>query len=168
MDKYKDKIIKLVNDDKYIPMTVEELSKAVGVPAEEYGNFTVLMRKLSDQLYVIITNKRRVISPTQTSMFVGEFISHRKGFGFVKSDKEDIRDLFIPSRDINGAMNGDRVVAEIVKEASGYNRAEGKITQIIKRGNREIIGVYKAHENFGFVVPKEKTIGDIYIPKKTY
>ena len=166
MDKYKDKIIKLVNDDKYIPMTVEELSKAVGVPAEEYGNFTVLMRKLSDQLYVIITNKRRVISPTQTSMFVGEFISHRKGFGFVKSDKEDIRDLFIPSRDINDAMNGDRVVAEIVKEASGYNRAEGKITQIIKRGNREIIGVYKAHENFGFVVPKEKTIGDIYIPKK--
>lgn len=166
MDKYKDKIIKLVNDDNYLPMTVEELSKAVGVPAEEYGNFTVLMRKLSDQLYVIITNKRRVISPTQTSMFVGEFISHRKGFGFVKSDKEDIRDLFIPSRDINGAMNGDRVVAEIVKEASGYNRAEGKITQIIKRGNREIIGVYKAHENFGFVVPKEKTIGDIYIPKK--
>ena len=166
MDKYKDKIIKLVNDDNYIPMTVEELSKAVGVPAEEYGNFTVLMRKLSDQLYVIITNKRRVISPTQTSMFVGEFISHRKGFGFVKSDKEDVRDLFIPSRDINGAMNGDRVVAEIVKEASGYNRAEGKITQIIKRGNREIIGVYKAHENFGFVVPKEKTIGDIYIPKK--
>ena len=166
MDKYKDKIIKLVNDDNYLPMTVEELSKAVGVPAEEYGNFTVLMRKLSDQLYVIITNKRRVISPTQTSMFVGEFISHRKGFGFVKSDKEDVRDLFIPSRDINGAMNGDRVVAEIVKEASGYNRAEGKITQIIKRGNREIIGVYKAHENFGFVVPKEKTIGDIYIPKK--
>ena len=166
MKEYKNQIIKLINDDKYIPMTAEELSRELGISPEDFGNFTVLLRKMKDELYIIITKKNRIISPMQTSMFVGEFISHRKGFGFIKSDKEDVRDLFINSKDINGAMNGDRVVAEITKEASGHHRAEGKIVNIIKRGNREVVGKFTAHENFGFVIPKEKTIGDIYIPKK--
>ena len=168
MDNIKKQIIQLINDDKYTPMTVDELFNELELQADDYGNFTVLLRKMKDELYIIITKKNRIISPMQTSMFVGEFISHRKGFGFIKSDKEGIRDLFINSKDINGAMNGDRVVAEISKPASGHQRAEGKIVDIVKRGNREVIGTFTAHENFGFVIPKEKSMGDIYISKKHF
>ena len=39
-------------------------------------------------------------------------------------DEEFVQDLFINPEDINGALNGDRVMAEITKPATEGRRAE--------------------------------------------
>jgi ribonuclease R len=167
MDNIKKQIIQLVNDDKYTPMTLTEI--AIKLELNNTVEIRELMKELIEEMYIIVTKKDRIISPNQAGMFVGKFISHRKGFGFVQSDKEDVRDLYIQSKDINGAMNGDRVLAEITREASGHMRAEGKIVNVIKRVTTQIVGTFKPHENFGFVIPREKTINsDVYIAKKFF
>ena len=167
MDNVKKQIIQLVNDDKYTPMTLTEI--AIKLELNDTIEIRELMKELIEEMYIIVTKKDRIISPNQAGMFVGKFISHRKGFGFVQSDKEDVRDLYIQSKDINGAMNGDRVLAEITREASGHMRAEGKIVNVIKRVTTQIVGTFKPHENFGFVIPREKTINsDVYIAKKFF
>ena len=90
------------------------------------------------------------MAPSAMGYFVGKFISHRKGFGFVESDEEFTQDLFIGSDDINGAMNGDRVMAEIVKPAEEGRRAEGAIVKVLKRENETVIGLFQlSNKNFG-------------------
>ena len=167
MDEIKKQIIQLVNDDKYNPMTLTEI--AIKLNLENSPELRNVMRELIDDMYIIVTKKDRIISPNQAGIFVGKFISHRKGFGFIESDKEDERDLYIQSKDVNGAMHGDRVMAEITREASGEKRAEGKIIRVIKRVTTQVVGTFKPHEHFGFVVPREKTINsDIYIQEKYF
>ena len=167
MDEIKKQVIQLVNDDKYNPMTLTEI--AIKLNLENSPELRNVMRELIDDMYIIVTKKDRIISPNQAGIFVGKFISHRKGFGFIESDKEDERDLYIQSKDVNGAMHGDRVIAEITREASGEKRAEGKIIRVIKRVTTQVVGTFKPHEHFGFVVPREKTINsDIYIQEKYF
>ena len=162
MDELKKRIVRLVNEDKYVPMKINELANKLEV--ENSGEFKELINDMVRDMYVILTKKDRVISANRDGIFIGKFISHRKGFGFIESDKEDIRDLYIQAKDVNGAMHGDRVMAEITKETSGDKRAEGKIVRVIKREVTKIVGVFKPNNSFGFVTPKEKVIkGDIYI-----
>ena len=167
MDEIKRKIINLVNDNKYNPMTLTEVAIELGL--ENSLELRAVIQELVEEMYIIVSKRDRVISPYQAGVYVGKFIQHRKGFGFVQLDKEDVRDLYIQSKDINGAMHGDRVVAEITREASGEKRAEGKIANIIKRNVIQIVGVFKPHEHFGFVVPKEKELRtDVYIQEKHF
>lgn len=165
----KKRIIDLVNRDNYNPLTVNELSIELGIMYEQWQAYKTVIKELEEEMYIIISKKERVLSPYQAGVYVGKFISHRKGFGFVELDKEDVRDLYIQSKDINGAMHGDRVVAEITREASGDKRAEGRVVNILKRNVTQIVGVFQPHEHFGFVVPKEKEIRtDVYIQEKYF
>ena len=166
-DELKKRIVDLVNDDRYNPMTLTEVAIELGL--ENSLELREVMKELVEDLYIIISKRDRVLSPYQAGVYVGKFIQHRKGFGFVQLDKEDVRDLYIQSKDINGAMHGDRVVAEITREASGEKRAEGRVIDIIKRNVMQIVGVFKPHEHFGFVVPKEKELRtDVYIQEKYF
>ena len=167
MDDIKKRIVSFINDDNYKPMTLTEIGIALGL--ENSQEIMNVMRELIEDMYVIVTKKDRIISPNQAGVFVGKFISHRKGFGFVESDKEDERDLYIASKDVNGAMHGDRVLAEVTREASGGRRAEGKIINVIKRVKTQIVGTFKPHEHFAFVIPRGNELRtDVYIQEKHF
>ena len=59
---------------------------------------------------------------------VGTF-QRRKNFGFVVSDNQRIlQDIFIPLEAMNGALDGQKVVAEITQYAEKGKKPEGKIT----------------------------------------
>lgn len=169
MDDIKKRIITLINSDDYKPMKSYEIAIKLEIQNQQINDFFNLIEEMKKDMYLIVTKKDRIISPNQAGMFVGKFISHRKGFGFVESDKEDERDLYIPSKDVGDAMHGDRVLAEIVKEQSGYKRAEGKVVRVIKRTVTQIVGTFKPHEHFAFVVPREKSLRtDVYIQEKYF
>ncbi len=95
----------------------------------------------------------------------GIFRATESRFGFVEvENRKD--DIFVPTKFINGALDGDMVSVEIYKNAEKSRRAEGKIKKIIKREKVRVVGTFEKSENFGFVVPDDKKFGtDIYIPK---
>ena len=121
----KEKLLGLINEKAYNPLKKEELALIFDIHSCEMPMFNNFLEELQDEGYLIVSKKGRVMAPSAMGYFVGKFISHRKGFGFVESDEEFTQDLFIGSDDINGAMNGDRVMAEIVKPAEEGRRAEG-------------------------------------------
>ena len=169
MDDIKKRIITLINSDDYKPMKPYEIAIKLEIQNHQINDFFNLIEEMKKDMYLIVTKKDRIISPNQAGIFVGKFISHRKGFGFVESDKEDERDLYISSKDVNGAMHGDRVLAEITREASGGRRAEGKIVNVIKRVKTQIVGTFKPHEHFAFVIPRGNELRtDVYIQEKHF
>ena len=166
----KEKLLGLINEKAYNPLKREELALIFDIHSCEMPMFNNFLEELQDEGYLIVSKKGRVMAPSAMGYFVGKFISHRKGFGFVESDEEFTQDLFIGSDDINGAMNGDRVMAEIVKPAEEGRRAEGAIVKVLKRENETVIGLFQlSNKNFGFVVPDDKKFTqDIYIPSRYF
>lgn len=62
---------------------------------------------------------------------VGTF-QRRKNFGFVVSDNQKIlQDIFIPLEAMNGALDGQKVVAEITQYAERGKKPEGKIKEVL-------------------------------------
>ncbi|HSQ88389.1 ribonuclease R [Romboutsia sp.] len=165
----KERLLGLIKEDAYNPLKKEELALIFEIHASEMPMFYNFLDELEEDGYICKTKKGKIIGPKGMGYFVGKFVSHRKGFGFVESDEEYTQDLFIPASDINGAMHNDRVMAEIVTPATDERRAEGRIIKIIEREITRIVGVFQPNKNFGFVVPDNKKFNkDIYIPKKFF
>ena len=104
----------------------------------------------------------------EKELIIGVFTAHERGFGFVTPENnEGEKDIFIPAKSVNGALNEDVVEVEIVDE-SGKSK-EGKIKKIIRRGKATLVGTFQNCRNFGFVVSDDKRFGtDIFISKKHF
>ena len=166
-EKLREQLLGLINDPHYNPLKREELALIFNIHPSEMPMFYNFLDALEEDGYIVKTKKGRVMSPNQMGLFVGKFVSHRKGFGFVESDEELVQDLFIPKNDINGALHNDRVMAEIVTPATEDRRAEGKVIKIIKREVTRVVGLFQENKSFGFVVPDDKKFNqDIFIPKR--
>ena len=106
----------------------------------------------------------------EKEFIIGQFIAHEKGFGFVKPEgDETVPDIFIPIKNINGALHEDVVEVEIIKQSQTGKSSEGKIVKIIRRGKQTLVGTFQSSKDFGFVIPDDKRfLGDIFIPKKKF
>lgn len=80
----------------------------------------------------------RIIQRANTQI-VGVFEPH-EGFGFVIPDDKRInKDIFVAKENFEGAVSGQKVVAEIIKYPEGRAAAEGRIVEIL--GHKDDPGV---------------------------
>ncbi|WP_282943196.1 ribonuclease R [Paenibacillus sp. RC67] len=90
----------------------------------------------------------RVVTRANTQM-VGLFQAHEGGYGFVvPDDKRVIRDIFVPKHAFNGAMDGHKVVVNIVSYPEGRAAAEGEVIEILGHKNDpgvDIISIIRKH-----------------------
>jgi len=97
----------------------------------------------------------------------GTLQKHKRGFGFVIPSEG--RDIFISGNDMNGAMNGDLVQAELLPRHLWKNSPEGVITGILQRSVSEVVGTFEKSKKFGFVVPDDRKINeDVFIRKRDF
>ncbi|MFH2114324.1 MAG: RNB domain-containing ribonuclease, partial [Spirochaetota bacterium] len=97
-------------------------------------------------------SRRRSKTERPKASIDGVLSINAKGFGFVNVDEGD--DIFIPLDNLHTAMDGDRVVAEIVREAPGRKRV-GKITRVLEPGSSEIVGLFHVKGGKTQVVPTD-------------
>ena len=110
-------------------------------------------------------NRYRVI---EEEYYEGIYRKNQKGFGFVKiEDQED--EIYISKENSNNALNGDKVIVEILEEKNKIKSAEGKIKRIVKHEKDTVVGTFQNNRNFGFVVPDDRNFGtDIFISKSNF
>ena len=70
---------------------------------------------------------------------IGELKLHPDGYGFVVADKPGASDAFIPAPFVGWALHGDLVEVSL-KEGRRGKGPEGRITNILKRGRKELVG----------------------------
>ncbi|PKB16731.1 ribonuclease R [Flavobacterium sp. 5] len=78
---------------------------------------------------------------------------------------EFTEDVFIPSINLNHALDKDTVKVYVYNKRSG-KRAEGEVIEIIERHKTDFVGVIDIQKNFSFVsTANPKMYTDIFIPK---
>jgi len=86
------------------------------------------------------------------------------GSAFVVPDDEFEKDIFVSSRKLHNALNGDQVKVYIYAKKSG-RKNEGEVIEIIKRAKTDFIGVIRISDRFAFVnVDDRKMLHDIFVP----
>ncbi len=99
--------------------------------------------------------------------FVGKVDVTSRGNAYVICEELE-HDIYIPSRNINRALNND-LVRVYVYNRRRNDKLEGDIIEIIERAKTDFVGVLQKNPNkkFGFVVPDDfKMYADIFIPEK--
>jgi len=105
--------------------------------------------------------KKRLLFPPDLDLAAGRLSLHRNGFGFVCPLSGN--DVFIPPRFVGDAMDGDTVLAGVLKRR---NRSEGWIIEIIKRNSKRL--VVRCNSNDGSLtgIPlNEKANFEVFIQK---
>lgn len=89
-------------------------------------------------------------SPKKT--VVGKIDIIRSGAAYVIIDNED-QDVYIHSKNINGAMNNDIVKIE-VSLVRGKRKPEGKVISVVKRALTHTIGTLKIFNQYAIIFPE--------------
>lgn len=164
--KSKDELLEFMRESAYNPMLSDELSQTLEVEKGERNIFYKMLDEMEADGLIFKTKRNRYGVPERMNLVVGRLQGNAKGFGFIIPDIEDAADVYISQENMNGAMNGDRVVAKLLKHSESGRSSEGQIIKILKRMNSRIIGTFENSTHFGFVTPDDRRIfQDIFIPK---
>lgn len=86
-----------------------------------------------------------------------------QGYAFLipegKAEREN--DYFVPKKYLNGALDGDFVLAVPIRGT----KDEARVVQIIERGRKRVIGVFQSDRRAGYVIPDDRAFSsDVFIP----
>lgn len=143
----------------------KDISKKLGFTTEyEYASLKAALHRLEEEGFLIRIGKRFQLNKfPQTNKLTGRVEINRNGYGFVVINNENINDVFIASRNLGSAFDGDTVEVELFAKQKGKN-IEGQIVRIIERKRKEYVGILKKSKSFFFISPDDPNIHrDIYI-----
>ena len=164
-DKYterKEVLTSFFLSNEYSLATRKQIIALFSIPEHDQKQLDKILAELVDDGIIIVDDSNRFVPITKTDYVKCKFQAKSMGFGF--GIVEDGEDVYISSKNLNGAMNGDEILVETF-ESSGKSR-EGKVVKVLKRNVETVIGRFTKSKNFGFVEPIDDTIADIYISKK--
>src|SRR5207302_9372034 len=117
MRDYESKVLKLVAEPDYRPMTLKAMSRRFHVGADDYAEFRATVKGLVKQGQLGIAKDKTLRKPDSTGAIIGLFRRSAKGFGFVRphhsTEKSD--QIYIPPEAGRDASSGDEVAVKITR-----------------------------------------------------
>ncbi|WP_456438221.1 ribonuclease R [Desulfurobacterium sp.] len=138
------------------PLKAREIAKFLGIPPEEREALREKLKEMAKSGKLVKLKGAKYALPEKLNLIVGKLCAYKEGFGFV-DPLEGGKGVFVPGRNMAGAMNGDIVAVQVVKEGKDGKR-EGKIVSIIDRAVKKVVGRVEKYKKHCFVVPEDKRI----------
>ena len=111
----------------------------------------------------IVYKNGRFVLFENSGLLKGKLRGNQRGFAFLITENGD---FFIPARRLNGAFDGDVVIAKRVYENRG-DSDEAEVVSIVERGRATLVGTFQSDNGYGFVIPDDKEYSaDVYVPLK--
>ena len=156
-------ILEMMKHPQYVPMKIKEMMMMLQIPASDRMELEDILGELISEGKIIRTKRGKFAIPQTYNLVAGTFQGHPKGFGFLILDEEGERDIFIPASGVNGALHKDRVMCRITRPETAEKRAEAEVIEILRRGPESLVGTYQESQNFGFVVPDDQNMLEIFL-----
>lgn len=159
----KEKLLEIINNPKYQPLTVLELTALLNLGK----NGQSLIDELANDKEVFYSkSKERIINSQQAGLFKGKLSVAKDGYGFIKSEGFET-DFFVPRTKLNGGLEKDVVLFTVhdYLNKSKAEKQEAHIVEVLERHLKYIIGevVIKGKE---ISVLSDETNIPLYFEKK--
>ena len=160
----KEKIINIMND-KYEALDVIEINDLLELSTpEDLNRLNNFLNELVNEGIVYKTKKNKyILFKNCPNLKSGVISINKKGFGFlIVPDGEDI---YIDKGNINGAINEDKVLVELI---NNFGKTEGRIIRVLNRDLNNLIGEVYFYNNKPYVkLEDEKKKIDIKLDTKS-
>lgn len=160
----KEKIINVMND-KYEALDVIEINDLLELSTpEDLNRLNNFLNELVNDGIVYKTKKNKyILFKNCPNLKSGVISINKKGFGFlIVPDGEDI---YIDKGNINGAINEDKVLVELI---NNFGKTEGRVIRVLNRDLNNLIGEVYFYNNKPYVkLEDEKKKIDIKLDSKS-
>jgi ribonuclease R len=161
-------LLRLLADD---PLPAPAIARALKLGPEDLQALPKMLSSLEREGKLARVRHDHYIVPQAADLFTGKLQIHAGGSGHVLAEEQGGKDLFISSDHLGTALQGDKVVARIIRNPRDHGRprrdgrAEGKIIRIVERADAPIVGTLQRTKNFFHVVADDPRFPrSLYVP----
>jgi ribonuclease R len=137
-----------------VKLTAEAIADKLGANPEELEGMMRRLNAMERDGQIKQDKSGNYTLANQDNLITGRVSSHRDGYGFLTPD-DGREDLFLPEREMQRVLHGDRVTARIVG-TDRRGRLEGGILEILERANTHIIGRLLNENGVWIVAPEDQ------------
>jgi ribonuclease R len=148
-------ILEILDEASGKGYSIKQIIKKLGLKKrEDIKQATHLVYELADDERIKELSNGSYTTNRQKEELTGivDHVSSRFAYVRIGEGKDDI---YVKSRDMGSAVDGDTVKIEILPTRHG-DHPEGKITQVIRRNRTRYVGKLELSKNFAFVVPDHR------------
>ncbi len=177
----KDDVLRFVRGLKVQSFTFRDVVRFLALDSDDRRSLQHYLDELDSQEIIHRIKRGRYALPSREKLVSGVLSCHRDGYGFVTPDERDLQkqDIFVPARNMEDAIHGDRVLVKVEKkrrpqrrgpggrrtQSEEEDRLEGTVVRVLERKFPSIVGRYYEHPRSPFVVPLDaRVLHDIRIP----
>ncbi|WP_325265188.1 ribonuclease R [Flavobacterium sp.] len=163
---FSDKIIKILSQSANKAFNYKQIAAKLELDDTQSRNQIIKdLKILAAEKKIIETEPGKyLIKASSKEYYEGTIdMTGRKTAYFICPEFEE--DIFIPTNNLNHALDKDTVKVYVYNKRSG-RRAEGEVIEVIERYKTDFVGVIDIQKNFAFVsTANPKMYTDIFIPK---
>ena len=160
----KERLLQAFLDGTLAKRNIKEICTLLQIPYREKSRVLELLDKLCAEGLLYQNDGGRYGTIEQLGLLKGTITGNERGFAFFTPENGTRfeNDLFIPHKNLNGALHGDVVIAERVW---GRSDDECRVVKILTRGYTQVVGVFRHNRQSGCLIPDDKKLStEIYIP----
>lgn len=179
----KQQVLKFIREQTARTFTFRDVVRFLHLDSDARRDLQRHLDELDSQKVIHRIKRGRYSLPSKEALVAGILLCHRDGYGFVRPEDRSAcpNDIFVPARNMEEAMHGDRVLIKVAKKkraarpggrrrAAGdgdQERLEGAVVRVLERAHPNIVGRYYEHPRFPMVVPLDaRMFQDILIPPR--
>jgi ribonuclease R len=178
----KDQVLKYIQSITMKSFTFRDVVRVLDLDSDDRRSLRHFLDDLDAEEIIHRVKKGRYAIPVRENLVSGTLSCHRDGYGFlIPEDRTRYKeDIFIPARNMEGALHDDRVLVKVIRKKypskrvirgrrahweEAKERIEGVIVRVVERRHQTIVGRYWAHPRFPYVTPLDTHFShDIHIP----
>jgi ribonuclease R len=147
--------------DQGVPVDEAELERLMRVPEREREGFSRRIAAMQRDGEIIRNRRNAICVVEKLDLIRGRVQGHPDGFGFLVRD-EGGPDIFLAPKEMREVLHGDRVVARI-SGTDRRGRPEGKIVEVLERGQQKLVGRLHREHGILFVAAEDKRVSHKFL-----
>lgn len=140
-----------------IPLSFETLVDRLDIHPHELAYFQRRLHAMERDGQLLRNRRNDYLLPDKVSLIKGTIQGHPDGFGFLIRDDGEGDDIFLSPHAMREVLHGDRVLARITG-TDRRGRPEGKIVEILERGQNRVVGRVRIEHGVAIVVPEDRRV----------
>ncbi|MBM3857038.1 MAG: VacB/RNase II family 3'-5' exoribonuclease, partial [Verrucomicrobia bacterium] len=146
-------ILQLLKKESFSFQTLQQK-----ISRQHQGVLTQALRHLEKEGLVVKIRKDHYVLPKNADLVLGTLQVHTSGAAHLIPEQGS--DLYISPENLDTGMQGDYVLARLIKDRRARRpshfkerRAEGEVIRILNRANKTIVGTLQRSQDFFYVIP---------------